>query len=88
MSCTTRFLNLDWEHHAWRRRVVATEQVSTPVTEMWGRQSTEENVRCHVNYVCDNCGATRDGEDCLCDQVKGDRCPARLEFLASRNAGQ
>ena len=83
MSCTRHFLNLHWEHHKWRRRVTSTTRASVPVTDMWGRPVTNENVRCHTDYVCDRCGKTRDGGDCLCDAEKGERCAVREAFIAS-----
>jgi hypothetical protein len=86
MTCTRRFLNFQWEHHRWRRRVTATHRVSIPVTEMWGRRSVVEDVRCHTEYVCDVCGKTRGGAECLCDAAKGDRCAVRREFLAATAA--
>jgi hypothetical protein len=83
MTCTRRFLIFRWEHHAWRRRVSATSCVPTPVTDMWGRRVSQENVRCHTDYVCDVCGKVRDGGHCLCDAVKGDRCIVRRAFIDS-----
>ena len=86
MTCTRHVLNLHWEHHVWRRRVLSTNRVSTPVTEMWGRPAIEENVRCHTEYVCDRCGETGETAECLCDVAKGERCAIRREFLeASRH---
>ena len=81
MSCSRRFLTFRWQHHAWRRRVTATSRASVPVTDMWGRRVDQSNVRCHTEYVCDDCGQIRDAGDCLCDAEKGDRCAVRLAFL-------
>ena len=89
MTCTRRFLNFSWEHHTWQRRVSATSRASTPVTDMWGRRVSQENVRCHTEYVCDVCGKVRDGEDCLCDAAKGDRCVVRRALIdSSRQAAE
>jgi hypothetical protein len=49
---------------------------------MWARGVTEENVSCHAEYVCRQCGTVRDGEDCLCDKKRGASCVVRLEHLA------
>ena len=86
MSCTRRFLNFQWEHHRWRRRVTATHRVPTPVTVMWGRPEVVDNVRCRTDYVCDVCGKTRGGAYCLCDVSKGDSCAIRQQFLADMSA--
>jgi hypothetical protein len=81
MTCSRHFLNFHWEHHAWRRRVLATDRVSTPVTDMWGRPVAEENVRCRTEYVCDVCGKTGGAAECLCDLAKGERCAIRRELI-------
>jgi len=86
MACTTRFLTFEWPHHAWRRRVTSTEYVSTMNGDMWGRTVPNAHVRCHTEYVCDACGATRDAGSCLCDTAKGDHCAIRLACLAGRPA--
>lgn len=87
MSCTRDFLQWHWQRHAWRRRVTGTESVSVPVTDMWGRPVTQGMVRCHTQYVCDNCGKTCGDSYCLCDPARGERCAVRCDFLeASRHA--
>jgi hypothetical protein len=63
------------------RRVSYTEVRTVPVTDMWARSVTEENVSCHAEYVCRHCGMVRDGEDCLCDKKRGETCAVRIECL-------
>jgi hypothetical protein len=42
----------------------------------WERQVTQ--------YVCSDCGKVMDGYECICEPERGERCPIRLEFLASQ----
>ena len=81
MSCTTRFLNTEWQHHAWRRHVTDEETLPGQVTNMWGRRVDVDRVRCHTVEVCDECGAVRDTGDCLCDPAEANGCAIRLEHL-------
>lgn len=78
MSCTSHVLNLEWEHHAWRRRVVSAETITSPESDMWGRRVAGESVRCLTQDVCDVCGAARPATYCLCDTERGERCALRL----------
>jgi hypothetical protein len=81
MSCTGHLLNFTWEHHSWQRRVTSTDDVPSRQTDMWGRVWSDPYVRCHAEYVCTECGATRDDGDCLCDAERGAHCPPRLAYL-------
>ena len=83
MSCTKHFAGFEWKHHDWSRRVTLSKSRTTPATNMWGRPAPIPDVICHAEYVCKNCGVVRDGEDCLCDQDRGDRCAVRLEWIAA-----
>ena len=85
MSCTHHLLNLQWEHHSWKRRVTETEHVATPESDMWGRPVTADAVRCHAEHVCTECGEIRDGGECLCDQERGEHCRPRLAFLEEQS---
>ena len=86
MSCTKRFLNLRWTRHSWRRRVTAAETVPIHETTMWGTAANTTFVRCHAQYVCEECGTTRDEGNCLCDTARGERCPVRLAWIEEMDA--
>lgn len=78
------FPGLNWKHHAWERQVTQTESFEERVNDMWGRPFGVEHVLCHTRYVCSDCGTVVDGGECTCEPQRGERCPIRLEFLASR----
>lgn len=80
-SCTRHFLNFEWEHHRWHRRVTAAVNLPAQETDMWGRVVYGDAVRCRKEYVCEVCGATRGGGSCFCDPAYGDQCAIRVEFL-------
>jgi hypothetical protein len=83
MSCSKHFMSFQWERHAWERRVAHTERQTGHTTDMWGcRVVPVEYVSCHAQYVCRDCGAVRDGEECGCDKARGDACAVRLACLA------
>lgn len=81
MSCTRHFLNFQWEHHSWRRRVSLAQTVPSQETNMWGRPVNSAFVRCHKQEVCEVCGKVRWAEDCICDTAKADRCAIRLAWI-------
>lgn len=86
MSCTKNFLNFQWDHHSWRRRVTATTTVPTRETTMWGGVAETTYVRCQAEYVCQECGTTREEGNCLCDTAVADHCPVRLAWIAKTNS--
>jgi hypothetical protein len=81
MDCERHFFNLGWEHHAWHRRVSATEKIWASVTDMWGRSAEQDHVRCATELVCDVCGAVKPHGDCQCDTARAEGCVKRLAFL-------
>jgi hypothetical protein len=81
MSCTRHFLNFTWEAHSWRRRVVASECVTTYETSMWGVDRREDFVRCDKEQVCTVCGKTRREVTCLCGKEFGEHCPPRCAWI-------
>jgi hypothetical protein len=81
MHCDKHVLNVHWQHHHWVRNVSATERHANLETDMWGRKFDSEHVTCHVTYVCNACGATRDGGECGCDMRSADGCPPRVAYL-------
>lgn len=83
MSCTKRILGFRWEHHDWRRRVSGFEILRGVETSMWGREVERDFVRCDTAEVCANCGAVRRASSCSCDFVRGEACPALLEWRAA-----
>lgn len=82
MSCTKHFMAFHWERHAWDRRVTHTECQTFHERDQWGRVVLEDAVTCHAQYVCRDCGAVRDGEECGCDRVRAETCAVRLAWLA------
>lgn len=86
MSCTRHFLNFEWEHHSWRRRVTASDCVPTHETSMWGVERNASFVRCEKQEVCTVCSATREEVTCLCGREYGDHCPPRCAYI-DRTAG-
>jgi hypothetical protein len=88
MSCMKNFLGLRWERHAWERRVTLTECQTFRETDQWGRVNPAEHVTCHAQYVCRDCGAVRDGEECGCDKNRADACAVRLAHLAKTGEQQ
>jgi len=87
MSCTRHFLNFEWQHHVWRRRVSSTESLTGRVTDMWGRRVDSERVRCYTERVCDACGEVRPGGDCLCEMQEAERCAVRLACIEASCRG-
>jgi hypothetical protein len=81
MSCKKHFLTFQWERHGWTRRVTHTDDRTGGGTDMWSRTIPVEYVTCHVEYVCRNCGAVRDGGECRCDRAKAEACAVRLACL-------
>lgn len=81
MACTRHFLNAEWEHHRWRKRVTLAETLPKQETNMWGRVVSGEFVHCVKHDVCEVCGKTREDISCLCDCAVGERCPIRLEWM-------
>ena len=67
MTCTKRFLNFHWDRHSWVRRVTATQTIPMHETTMWGTDANRTYVRCHTEYVCQECGKTKEEGNCLCD---------------------
>ena len=86
MRGITYFSSLLPEHHSWRRRVLSSEHVAAQDTNMWGRAVTGEYVRCHTEDVCEACGETRRGANCLCDTAHAERCATRLAWIDSSHA--
>ncbi len=82
MSCTKRFLNLEWEHHHWRPRVVAGETRLAQETNMWARTVEVEYVRCDKQEVCETCGAVRREKSCFCDLATAEQCAIYLAWRA------
>lgn len=82
MSCTKHFLGLQWEHHAWRRRVTATNTVTVLEPDMWARDAYRDYVRCEKEDVCEVCGKTRHQASCVCDPALAEQCQIRRECLA------
>ncbi len=82
MGCSKHFLGIKWERHNWIRQVNHTASRSFRESDQWGRAILEDHVVCHAQYVCVDCGAVRDGEECGCDQARADQCPVRLAWLA------
>ena len=83
MECEKHFLNLRWEHHTWRRRVLGTERMWASATDMWGRPVQNEHIRCRTEYVCAVCGAVKPEGFCHCDIQRGEGCAVRLAFLGA-----
>ena len=84
MICTKHFLGLQWEHHAWRRRVTATNTVTVLEPDMWARDASRDYVRCEKEDVCEVCGETRRKARCVCDPARAESCRLRLECIADR----
>ncbi len=82
MSCTRHFLTFEWSRHTWRREVTQTESLSFRESDMWGRKFAADQVLCHAQSVCQDCGTIRDGGDCGCEPEQANQCKARLTFLA------
>ena len=83
MNCTRHFLNLQWEHHAWRPRVTSFETLTFQEPDMWARAVYRDYVRCDKEEVCDACGQTRRQVSCLCDIKRAERCTLLREFKTS-----
>ena len=82
MRCTTRFMNVEWNHHSWHPEVSATGYVTMHETNPFGRDVNSEAVRCRKHRVCEGCGATTADVDCICDKEYGERCAPRLAYIA------
>ena len=81
MNCDKHVFNVHWAQHHWVRHVSATDSYASCEADMWGRQVENEQVTCHITYVCRECGTTRDGGECSCDKTRGDRCAPRRACL-------
>ena len=81
MSCVHHVLGVRVERHAWVRQVTLTDYRISTGTDMWSRRVPVEEVVCHAQYVCRDCGAVRDEGACLCDVAQGETCAVRLAFL-------
>lgn len=84
MSCTKHFLNLEWEHHQWRPRVVDSEVLAAEEADMWGKPVFRDYVRCDKQEVCENCGAVRHEKSCGCEPGKAEQCNAYLAWRAEK----
>jgi threonine synthase len=82
MTCTKHFLNLEWQHHDWRRRVVDSEVLAAQDSDMWGRTVYRDYVRCDKVDVCEACGAVRHEKSCLCEPATADQCALYQEWRA------
>jgi hypothetical protein len=82
MSCKKHFLTFQWERHDWRREVTHTAKRSFRENDQWGRKIAAGHVTCHAQYVCRDCGAVRDGEECSCEPARAETCPVRVALLA------
>ncbi len=82
MNCTRHFLNLQWEHHHWRRRVSWSETLVGQETNMWARVVYREFPRCDKQDVCETCGKIRRELSCLCDMARAERCMLRRAWIA------
>lgn len=81
MDCTRHFLNLEYEHHSWRRRVTCAEHGMDRQSDMWGRVVNPDYVRCHKQDVCHVCGKTRREVSCFCDRAYAEHCPIYRDWL-------
>jgi hypothetical protein len=82
MICTKRFLNLEWQQHQWRPRVVAAETLTAQEPDMWARTVNRDYVRCDKQEVCDECGAVRHQKSCVCEAAHAERCIIYLAWRA------
>ena len=82
MGCTTHFLNVKWEHHAWRPEISSTDDVTMHETNSFGRVVNTEAVRCRKHQVCEGCGVSTADVDCICDKEYGEQCAPRLAYMA------
>lgn len=82
MSCTKRFLGLQWEHHRWRKRVTTAEVVRVEELDMWARPVERDYTRCDKAEICEDCGTVRHEVSCICDMERGDACRLRREWEA------
>lgn len=82
MSCTKHFLMFHWTRHNWQRQVSHTENRTFTETDQWGRRFPQDYVNCHAKYVCQDCAAVRDGEECGCEPEEAGKCKVRLDLLA------
>ena len=86
MSCTTRVLNLEWQHHQMHWRVTGAEVITAEEPDMWARPVFREYVRCDKQKVCAVCGTVRQEVSCLCDTAKADHCAIYQEWRSSQPA--
>jgi succinate dehydrogenase flavin-adding protein (antitoxin of CptAB toxin-antitoxin module) len=84
MTCTRQFLNHQWEHHRWRKRVTFSEILTAPDTNMWARVVYRNYVRCDKEDVCEVCGKVRRRASCMCDMERAERCPILLAWKAGQ----
>jgi len=86
MSCTKHFLTFHWERHNWQRAVNYTARRAFRETDQWGRAVEFDDVVCHAQYICSDCGAIKDGEECSCEPDRAETCPVRVALLAEEQA--
>jgi hypothetical protein len=86
MSCTQRFLNLQWQHHHLRWRVTGAEIVTAEEPDMWARPVIRDYVRCDKQRVCTACGTVRREVSCLCEPAKAEHCAIYQEWRSAQHA--
>lgn len=77
MSCEKHFLNLQWEHHHWRKRVASSEVLTMTEMNIWCRVVDKPYVRCDKQMVCEACGKVGKQWSCVCDMQVGEHCRLR-----------
>jgi hypothetical protein len=82
MSCHKHFLNLQWEHHRWRRHLVSSEILTMPEMNIWCRVVDKPYVRCDKQSVCEICGKIGQESSCFCDMEVAERCTLRKALVA------
>jgi hypothetical protein len=83
MSCEKRFLNLQFERHSWRPRVLAFETLTFVETDVWARDVYRDYVRCDKQSICAVCGSANEVVTCLCDAQTAQQCRLLNEFKAA-----
>lgn len=87
MSCHKHFLNLQWEHHSWRKQVTSSEILTMSEMNIWCRVVDKPYVRCDKQSVCEICGKIVRQSSCICDMEVATRCKLRNAWVAeSRSA--
>jgi threonine dehydratase len=82
MSCTKRFMNVDWPRHQWRQRVTSADILTAEEPDMWGRSVFRDYIRCDKQEVCEGCGKVRHQKSCLCEPATAARCEIYLSWRA------